>query len=402
MNSILKLLAALLAGLFLFAPIAAADELVFRNVELEDDEVAPGATLEVQFDLQNPSNKDYRDVVVTAQVKGDADTKVTKDFGTVAAGTTREERTVTVNVPEDLRDGSYKVVLTAKGKLSGVGTKTTTLEVPFTVEQEDYSAFIDEVELSDEELLAGTSVDVAVKVMNNGVNDLEDLKITVELIAELKARQSIVLRELAQDNEETVYLTLNVPQGAESGIYTLKTTVSNARVNAVSTQNVQVTKIAAPVQTDSGIVTPTVVQTPSIKLGQGAVVSLEVTNNQDSRQTYDVVLGGVADWTSSARVDPATVTLDSDESATVQVYLLPKTAGERAFTLYVKDGATLVSATQVNVKVQGSAVPTSVAGQQFDKSWAVAAAIVVLGVLGAMWSYRNRGNGQKKLGQGYY
>src|SRR3989338_5728303 len=397
----LKILTALLAGLLLLATIAAANELVIKNVELEDDEVAPGAMLEVTFDLETPADKDYKYVVVTAQVKGDDDTKITRDFGTIFAGSKREERKITVNVPEDLRDGAYKVVLKAKGVLKVVGTRTSTLEVPFTVEQQYFSVFVDEVELSDENLLAGTSFDVAVKIANNDNEDLENVKVQVE-IPELKAKQSVVLRELAQDNEQTVYLSLGVPQAAESGLYPLKVTASNAKTQAVATQNIEVTKVAAPaVVVDNQKVVPTQVTTPSIKVGQGAVVSLEVRNNQDAARTFDVVLGGVADWTSNARIDPASVTLDAGESAAVQVYLLPKTAGERAFTLYVKDGATLVSATQVNVKVAGSAMPVASGAQQFDKNWAFAVAVVILGILGAVLS-RNRNDGQKKLGAIYY
>src|SRR3989344_1376508 len=134
MIKMLKALAVILAALLVLSPIAASDVLVFSNTDLKDDNVAPSAKLEVEFDLENTAAKDYKDVVVTAQIEGKDDTKVTKDFGTIAGGSVRESRKITVQVPDDLKDGSYNVLLKAKGKLSGTGTRTAQAEIPFTVE----------------------------------------------------------------------------------------------------------------------------------------------------------------------------------------------------------------------------------------------------------------------------
>ncbi len=403
MIKMLKALAVILAALLVLSPIAASDLLVFSNTDLRDDNVAPGAKLEVEFDLENSAAKDYKDVVVTAQIEGKDDTKVTKDFGTIAGGSVREGRKMTVQVPDDLKDGSYNVLLKAKGKLLGTGTKTAQAEIPFTVEQEDYSAYVDEVTLSSEKPIAGTSVDVAVKLINNGKNDLEDLKLTVE-VPEIRAKQSIRIPSIEQDNEKLIYLTLDIPEDASSGIYTLKVTASNSEASASYAQNIEVTKVAPRVVEAKDKVTPTTVSMPSIKQGQGAVVSLEVTNNQDTAKTYSVVLGGVADWTTSARVDPETVTLGAGDSKTVQVYVLPKEAGDRSFTLYVKSGAELVSAVQVNVKVAATQAPAVTAGMpKIDASWLFAGLVLLAAIVAGVWLYRKGNGDQKKLsGSVYY
>ena len=402
MIKMLKALAVILAALLVLSPIAASDALVFRNTDLKDDNVAPGAKLEIEFDLENTAAKDYKDVVVTAQIEGKDDTKVTKDFGTIAGGSVRESRKITVQVPDDLKDGSYNVLLKAKGKLSGTGTRTAQAEIPFTVEQEDYSAYVDEVTLSSEKLIAGTSVDVAVKLINNGKNDLEDLKLTVE-VPEVYAKQSIRIQSIEQDNEKLIYLTLNIPEDASSGIYTLKVTAVNAEASALYTQNIEVTKVAPKVVENKDKVTPTTVSMPSIKQGQGAVVSLEVTNNGDARKTYSVVLGGVADWTSSARGEPEAVALNAGDSKTVQVYVLPKEAGDRSFTLYVKDGAELVSAVQVNVKVAASqASAGTVATPQINASWMFAGLVLLVAVVAGVLLYRKENGGQKKQSSSVY
>ena len=98
---------------------------------------------------------------------------------------------------------------------------------------------------------------------------------------------------------------------------------------------------------------------PVLKFGAGNVLDLLISNNEDSEKTFALQVSGVSDWTSAARVDPSTVTLQPSESTTAHVYLLPTQKGMQDFTLFVKAGSQVISASDVKVRVDGIAVPSA-------------------------------------------
>ncbi len=396
-NNLLKFFAALLMGLVLLAPAVATTQpaLSISGVDFEDT-VAPGDSVAVSFTLS--AGADVKDITVTGQIAGEKDSKAEVAVSKISSGNDRDLK-LTVSVPNDLREGTYKLTLDAEGKASG-RVRAQQFAGSLIVEQKDNSVYFKSVQISSSSVIAGDSIDFAVRLINNGKNAEDGLKLKAE-IPELGASQIIRITDaLMQEDDKTFYMTLNVPRASESGLYTLKVTAGNADVSATTLGLVDVQKFVVPVQKPSAqALTPVQVQVP---MGKGSVVSLSVSNNADTQKTFNLQLGGTADWASAARVDPTTVTLGAGESKSVFVYLLPSDAGEHSFTMFVKDGATTVSAVPVDVNVAGTAVQPSV-GSMTDREqlgFVFVVVVVLLAVIAAFWSTTRRDGGKGQ--QVYY
>ncbi|MBI4095703.1 MAG: hypothetical protein HY438_02485 [DPANN group archaeon] len=389
-----KLVAALLASLFLLAPAFAATQpaLTFSEVDFEDT-VAPGDSVAVLFTLS--AGIDVKDIKVTGQIAGEKDSRTELQVSKMLSGNERELK-LTVGVPNDLREGTYKLTLNAEGKANGI-VRAQQFAGNLVVEQKDHSMYFKSVQISSASVTAGDSIDLAVRLINNGRNAEDGVKIKAEM-PEIGASQTIrVTNTVMQEDDRIIYMTLSVPRDAESGLYALKVTASNADVSATTSGLVEVQKfVPAPQVSERQTQSAVSVQMP---IGKGAVVSLAVSNNADSQKTFNLQLGGTADWASAARVDPTTVTLGAGESESVFVYLLPSAAGEHSFTLFLKDGATTVSAVPVDVKVSGSA-PAAVSrlADREQLGLVFVVVVVLLAVIAAFWATR-KGSGK---GQVYY
>ncbi|MBI2040675.1 MAG: hypothetical protein HYT16_01100 [DPANN group archaeon] len=394
MKNMFKLIAALLASLLLIAPAFATTRsaLALGEVDFEDT-VAPSESVAVSFVLS--AGADVKDIKITGQIAGEKESRAELHVSKMLSGNERELK-LTVSVPNDLREGTYRLTLNAEGKANGI-VKAQQFSGNLFVEQKDHSVYFKSIQISSASVTAGDSIDLAVRLVNNGKNAEDSLKIKAEM-PEVGASQTIrVTDTLMQEDDRTLYMTLSVPRDAESGLYVLKVTASNADVSATNSGLVEVQKfIPASQAQDRQTQTPVSVQVP---IGKGAVVSLAVSNNEDSQKTFNLQLGGTVDWASAARVDPTTVTLGAGESESVFVYLLPSVAGRHSFTLFLKDGATTVSAVPVDVQVSGSA--PSVASGLADKDQlglVFVVVVVLLAVIAAFWATR-RGSGK---GQVYY
>lgn len=389
-----KLIAALLASLLLLAPAFAATQpaLTLSEVDFEDT-AAPGDSVAVSFILS--AGIDVKDIKVTGQIAGEKDSRAELQVSKMLSGNERELK-LTVGVPNDLREGSYKLTLNAEGKANGI-VRAQQFAGNLVVEQKDHSMYFKSVQISSASVTAGDSIDLAVRLINNGRNAEDGVKIKAEM-PEIGASQTIrVTNTVMQEDDRVIYMTLSVPRDAESGLYALRVTASNADVSATTSGLVEVQKfVPAPQAPERQTQTAVSVQMP---VGKGAVVSLAVSNNADSQRTFNLQLGGTADWASAARVDPTTVTLGAGESKSVFVYLLPSAAGEHSFTLFLKDGATTVSAVPVDVRVSGSAAAVSRLADKEQLGLVFVVVVVLLAVIAAFWATRKSG-GTK--GQIYY
>ncbi len=391
MKSIFKIVAALLASLLLLAPAFAAGQpaLAFSEVDFEDT-VAPGSSVAVSFVLS--AGMDVKDIKITGQLAGEKDSRAELRVSKMLSGNERELKLM-VGVPNDLREGTYKLTLNAEGRANGI-VRAQQFAGNLVVEQKDHSLYFKSVQISSASVTAGDSIDVAVRLVNNGRNAEDSLKIKAEL-PEIGASQTIrVTDTLMQEDDRTIYMTLKVPRDADSGLYMLKVTASNADVSATTSGLVEVQEFVSASQA-TGRQAPSAVSV-QIPMGKGAVVSLAVSNNADSQRTFNLQLGGTADWASAARVDPTTVTLGAGESKTAFVYLLPSAVGEHSFTLFLKDGATTVSAVPVDVRVSGAAPVVSGLPDNEQLGLVFVIVVVVLAVVAALWATRkNSGKGQQ-------
>ncbi len=393
-----KIAVALVLASLLIAPALAAEVAMDIFDADYDDTVTPGETVTLDFTLA--TDKDVNSIKVTGEMLGVDDTTVELKLNKISAGGQREHLKLQIPVPNDLKPGFYTLALAAEAKSSTGRAVSEQWTGNLEVEQTEHSTWIKSVVLSQETVTAGNTFDVAVRLLNNGENAEDGVRVKVE-IPELDVSQTIKLTNTVfQEDEFATYITLNVPKDAEAGIYTVKVTASNSDFSATAKELVTVEAAPRPKPIAVMPIAPRT-PLPVLKFGTGNVLDLSVSNNEDSEKRFTLQVSGVSDWTSAARVDPSTVTLQAGESATAHVYLLPTQRGEQELTMFVKAGSQVVSASDVAVRVDGAAVPVSASNNLGLSSQALVAAfvalVIIVAIAAAVWSMR-RG----QAGQAYY
>ena len=401
MKTIVKVAIAFALALMLITPALAAEAAMNVYDVDYDDSVSPGDTVALDFTLS--ADKDVKEIKVTGQLQGVDDTKSELKLYKISANSQREHLSLKVAVPNDLKAGFYTITIDAEAKSSSGRVYAEQWTGSLEVEAGEHSLWIKNIVASADTVRAGNSFDVAVKLLNNGQNSEDGVRVKLE-IPELDVSQTVKLTNTVfQEDEFTTYMTLNVPRDADAGIYTLKTTASNGDFSTTAKQMITVEE--APRAKTTVVATPIASkpQLPVLKFGVGNVVDLAISNNEDSARTFTLQVAGTGDWASSARVDPTTVTLEAGQSETVHVYLLPTQRGEQDFTLFVKSGSQVVSASNVRVKVDGLALPVIPTSTDNSNNLQLSTgglvvmfvALVVIVAIGAgVWAWKRGPKGQ--------
>lgn len=390
----------LVLGVFASAGIADGKLFVIEDVDF-DDPFAPGDIIPVEITLENlAENDDVEDITVKVWIEDDEDERIT-DY--VKHNIKRihqddeKEFTVYVSIPIDaVEDDDYTLHVTAEGEWNGETDVSDEVVSLLEIEQPEHSLHISDVRLSTDNVMSGETVDVAVKVANIGEEDETNIKIKVE-IPEIGAVKTVsLLNTLGAGYDYTAYLTLDVPQ-AESGIYTLVAKAYNEDAGATYERDVMVELAQVVVDESTGTAVSTTSQiTQTIAVGKGSIFSIEVRNNANIPKTFDLAVGGVADW-GTARVDPLQLTLGPGEADMAYVHVMPTEAGTHAFTLFVKDNGATIAANQINVNVVGGIANPETFGDMHN---IFAFMLVVFIVIVAGYLYKKENSGNKK--QVYY
>ena len=387
-----KLFAVLIAALIGIVPaVAVTSNFAITDVNY-DDPVAPGATLPVTITLENTDlAKDVESITVKAWLVDASGDLIGDKYKTEIVQVHNDgEKDVNFNIviPKDVDDGKYTLLVTANGEWENTNTKvSTSWEGIVEVEQNEDSLAITDAQLSASTVSAGDSVDAAVTVLNNGQSDEENVKVRVTIGS---AEASVAIPLLQEGDEQIVYMTLQLPKDLPTGIQTIKAQAYNSFASATATKDIVVESIKVQAQATQ-TATQQTFSVQTVPIGKGSIFTLQVTNNGAEPATFSFALGGLQDWASNARVDPATVALGAGETTSVQVHLIPTAGGEHAFALFVRAAGSTV-ATQI-VKVNVSGAPIQATGNT--------AGLVVLGaiVLLALFAYfrGSNTNGKKQL-----
>lgn len=353
----------LVLGIFGAAPAAAESKLfVISDVDY-DDPVAPGDVLPVEIELENLGSDDLKDILVKVWIEDDEGerigNKVKYDInrlGDVETNYNSKEFDINVPIPDNAVEDMYTLHVTAEAEWEATDDKVEDYWIsPLEIEQQEHGIYIKNVKLSTDNVIAGEQLDVAVTILNNGQEDQSNIRIKAE-ISEIGAEKTVaMLNTLGAGYDYTAYLTVDVPS-ADSGIYTFTVKAYNANAGDTYEQDILMEEVVFVTDDGEAVVDVPVTGavTQTIEAGQGSIFSIEVKNNANTPKTFDLVVGGAADW-ATTRIDPTQLTLGPGESEIVYVYVLPTDTGEHAFTLYVKEGGATIAANQVKVNVGGYA-----------------------------------------------
>jgi len=341
-----------------------------------DDPIAPGATLAVEIELTNShSTLDFEDVnIKTWLVDAFGDRVTDKEVAGMMQIQQDSEKTLTLNVdvPEDLEPGEYTLIVEAEG-IWEKGTHRETVTPPteniVEVEQNDDAFFAQSIRTDKENYFAADKVDAAVTVLNNGVEDQENVVVSIA-IPEFGIEKSLkIFGTLFAGNSQTVYFTFDLPEDADGGIYTLTATVGNALAKSSSSVNLV---IKEPIQVSSDIkITGENVDLGQIEIGKAKEIQIAVSNKDSVTKSYEIKAD--ADW-AKINADPVKFELRPGQTQKVAISIEAEETGKNTATIYVFENGNAISSVEIDADARTSL--TTIGAVLVALAFILAAAIV--------------------------
>lgn len=357
-----KLFATFVIALFALgafsAAYAASDETqYFAITDVNyDDPIAPGTTLSVELELTNSHpTQDFEDVNVKAWLEDSFGDRVTDK---VVAGTLQvqqdSEKTLTlkINVPEDIEPGDYKLKVEASGvweKGKQRETVTPPTENLVEVAQNDDALFVKTIKTAETDYKAGDNVDAAVTVVNNGIDDQDNVVVSIA-VPEFDIQKSLkIFGTLFAGNSQTVYFTFNLPEDADGGIYTMTATAGNAVAKSSTSANLIVKDI---IKTDTvADVKGSTVSLGEIEVGKTKEIQIAVSNKDSVTKSYDIKAD--ADW-AEITATPVKFDLRPGQTQTVTIGINAEETGKNTAQIYVFENDVAISSIGIEANARTS------------------------------------------------
>ena len=159
-----------------------------KNVEVDSDDlddggsadIEPGTSVDVEVEVENIGSEDMEDIEVEVRIldirDGNRDIEEDADEFDLDAGD-EETATVGVNIPDDLDEDSYDLIIEVRGVDDNGARHVATLRGELDVNKEDHDLRLS-AELSAAEISCTRTPTVDVTVRNLGEDDEDDVRIT--------------------------------------------------------------------------------------------------------------------------------------------------------------------------------------------------------------------------------
>ncbi len=186
-------------------------------------------------------------------------------------------------------------------------------------------------------------VTVVVKNIGSRSQDNVDAKLSIPQLG-IVSEKSIGHIAPADDEDDvvTVDLPLSIPTNTLKGTYTLKIRVfsdktSAERIESVDIEGVEKEIVFTEVMAEDKEIIK------EIEQGKRAVYTITILNLGTTKQTYEIDVRDAKDW-GTVQIDPEKVTLQEDESAAIDIYVVANedVIGEKVFTVRVRSGKEIV------------------------------------------------------------
>lgn len=400
MKTAIKVFATFVIALFALgafgAAYAASDEtqkyIAITDVNY-DDPVAPGTTLNVEIELTNSHQiQDFEDVNVKAWLINSFGDRITDK---VVAGTMQiqqdSEKTITlkINVPEDLEPGEYTLKVEADGIWEkGTQRETVTAENTVEVEQNDDALFVKTVKTAETDYKAGDTVDVAVTVVNNGVDDQDNVVVSIA-VPEFDIQKSLkIFGTLFAGNSQTMYFTFDMPEDADGGIYTMTATAGNAIAKSSTSDNLIVKDT---IEAGSANVKSSDVNLGDITVGKTKEMQITVSNKDSATKSYAITASG-NDW-AEITATPSKFDLRPGQTQTVTIGITAEETGKNTAEIYVFENGAAISS--IDIEANAGTSMTIIGA-------AIVGLIIILALAVVYFQYYRNGNGSSKAKHIYY
>jgi hypothetical protein len=234
-------------------------------------------------------------------------------------------------------------------------------------------------------------LDAAVTVMNNGVEDQDNVVVSVA-VPELGIEKSLkIFGTLFAGNSQTMYFTFDLPEDADSGIYTLTATVGNSLAKESSSVNL-VIKAPIEVVSDTSAVKGATVKLDDLDVNEVETFQIAISNKDSVTKNYEIKADG-NDW-ADINAEPVKFELKPGQTQKVTISVEPKEAGKNTAEIYVFENGKAISSVEIEANAESQL--TTIGAVIIALAFILAAAIVYTQF------YRNGNNGSKGKAQHVY
>lgn len=339
--------------------------LVIDNVEVDDvtgddDQLEPGDYLDLDFDVKNKlTTQTIDDIKVKAWVEDSDGDRISDKVETDKFDVDEKDSEnidLTVRIDPDVKEGTYTLVIEARGEDEDTQTRCNAYTENVKVEKEDHSLLLDSVQITPSTAKCGGTVEVSTHTYNIGKKDEDDIKLKVKA-ADLGIEEYSEIFKL-NDGKDVIKTTLlEIPANAAAGDYWLEV------IATFNDGDDQASSGLMPFTVTCGEVAPEVTPTteaPSVmslpttsataKIGEKIKFTTTLTNTGDKTSTFTLSLSDVSDWAESD-IEPSAITLAPGASMPVYVYITPKSASPHTITLSVFADGQLAATQTLTVNV---------------------------------------------------
>ena len=355
---------------------------ITNNGKGDDNEWEYLDEIEIEVAIENDGNDNINDVLVELMIKDDDDNTITKrkmglsddeiDLGRIKDS---DEEIATFKIKElpiDLDEGNYKLYVRAYDE-KDEDLECASVSEDFTNYYETYFEF--EVTSSDdatvivkddlENILASCgddNVEVRFMVYNIGDDDEEKVLVTLEN-SKLGIYEKEVIDNLRDKKGKEVVFFITIPEGLEKSAYELDIyTYYDYDEDEDEMDEVVAYGESSEEEGDDFSIFLEILSckgpAPSItaaldsevKVEEELVIIASVTNN-DNDNNFIVSVTGFENWAELVSVEPRSLSIDEDDTATVVIKLIPTKGGFQTLKVNaIVDGETYDQSVSVNIE----------------------------------------------------
>ena len=317
-----------------------------------------GSEFDIDVKLRANSTTNHSDVEVSARMVGydHADKEKLRVYDVVVVDEMMsndvEYFKLNLDAPKSLDKTEDSQNYYLRIRVLGQGADYGELEIPIDIVGEDNLIDIVRVSFDPAQVIAGRALRTRVKLKNLGEEDEDDVYVTVSIPALGPSMvTSADIDELEEDETLTTEdLLLRIPKCAPEGVYAVEVTVeyddgyeSTSDVKQVvilADEACALSTTPATPETETGrtIITPP--QSQDLVAGEsGASYPIVIKNEGTSDKVYSVSVEGVTGWGSAEVTNPAPL-IKAGETEVVYIYVSANdnAEGKQVFDIVVSDG----------------------------------------------------------------
>ena len=204
--------------------------LKIEEFDLDDDEYAPGDTIQIDVEIENRDNDDIDDVIVEVWIteSGD-DRKLEKEKSSKTDINEDESETFSfeLEIDDDWDDGDYEVHMQAYEDDNEENQCIEGVE-DIDIERPDHKVIIEDILINPSTLSCGGSFTAEIDVKNVGDKDDDAVKVRIfnsELDMDVYSETFSLEQFDDSDDDATVFITAEIPEGVDNKEYVLTFTL---------------------------------------------------------------------------------------------------------------------------------------------------------------------------------